>query len=193
MLAREGEGLLTYTRSHLSVHAATERVKQKVVSSFAALAFDVPVTLVLDDRPGYASKVLSTLSRPQPVLLVTANRSKHYLLDVLESEPEGLVASAIPPPRRLAYYLSRVAVGEHFCEGPTPSKSPLTPRERQVLRRTVYGESVDRLAASLGITTYTAGEHLGHIRGKLSVARNAELVLAYFAGDAAGSVKAIRE
>ena len=96
-----------------------------------------------------------------------------------------LVTSSLPPARALAFYLSRVAIGEHFYEGPPPSKTPLTPKEREVLRRMVYGESVERLAQSLGIIPYTAGEHLRHVRDKLGVERNAELILAYFAGDTA--------
>ncbi len=173
-------------QNHLSIYAASGRVKDNVAERLSKLDFDVPVSLILDDRPGYALTVLSALERPQPVLLITANRSLHYLLDLLEYEPQGLlVASTLPPARALAFYLSRVAVGEHFYEGPTPSKTSLTPREREVLRRTVYGESVDALAQSLGIIPYTAGEHLRHIREKLGVERNVELVLAYFAGDTA--------
>ncbi len=161
-------------------------MKDAVAERLSTLDFDVPVSLVLDDRPGYALKVLSALGLPLPVLLVTANRSIHYLLDLLDLKPQGLlVTSSLPPARALAFYLSRVAIGEHFYEGPPPAKSPLTPREREVLRRTVYGESVEMLAESLGIIPYTAGEHLRHAREKLGVERNTELVLAYFAGDAA--------
>ena len=177
---------MAHALTQLSVHASNENAVQNLTGRFAERDFDVPVSLVLDDRPGYALKVLSTLGRPLPVLLVTANRSPHYLLDLLEYKPQGLlVTSSLPPARVLAFYLSRVAIGEHFYEGPPPTKSPLTPREREVLRRTVYGESVERLAQSLGIIPYTAGEHLRHIREKLGVERNAELVLAYFAGDTA--------
>ena len=173
-------------QNHLSIHVASEGARQGVSERLKQLDFDVPVSLVLDDRPGYALKVLSALGRPLPVLLITANRSPHYLLDLLDLKPQGLlVTSNLPPARALAFYLSRVAIGEHFYEGPTPSKTPLTPREREVLRRTVYGESLHTLAESLGIIPYTAGEHLRHIREKLGVERNAELVLAYFAGDTA--------
>ena len=54
-----------------------------------------------------------------------------------------------------------------------------------MLRHVAQGESTEKLAASLSITPYTAGEHLRHIREKLGANRNAELVLAYFAGDTA--------
>ena len=176
----------TQLQNHLSIHAASEGAKQGIAERLKQLDFDVPVSLVLDDRPGYALQALARLGEPLPVLLVTANRSPHYLLDLLEYEPQGLlVTSNLPPARALAFYLSRVAIGEHFYEGPPPTKSPLTPREREVLRRTMYGESVETLARSLGIIPYTAGEHLRHIREKLGVERNAELVLAYFAGDTA--------
>ena len=173
-------------QNHLSIHAASERAKQRITEGLKHLDFDVPVSLVLDDRPGHVLQVLSTLSASLPVLLITANRSPHYLLDLLEYEPQGLLVTAtLPPARALAFYLSRVAIGEHFYEGPPPTKSPLTPREREVLRRTMYGESVDALAESLGIIPYTAGEHLRHIKEKLGVERMSELVLAYFAGDTA--------
>ncbi len=79
----------------------------------------------------------------------------------------------------------RVAAGERFYEGPPPSQTLLTPREREVLRRTMYGESIEALARSLGIIPYTAGEHLRHIMEKLGVERSVELALAYFAGDTA--------
>ena len=173
-------------QNHLSIYAASGRMKDAVAERLSKLDFDVPVNLILDDRPGYALQTLARLGEPLPILLVTANRSPHYLLDLLEYKPQGsLVTSTLPPARALAFYLSRVAIGEYFYEGPPPTKTPLTPREREVLRRTMYGESVDALAESLGIIPYTAGEHLRHIREKLGVERNAELVLAYFAGDTA--------
>ena len=141
-----------------------------------------PVSLLLDDRPGYALEALPSLVKP--VLLVTANRSPHYLLDLLDEQPEGLLVTRALPPNLLCH-LIRVAAGERFYEGPPPSQTPLTPREREVLRRTMYGESIEALARSLGIIPYTAGEHLRHIREKLGVERSVELALAYFAGDAA--------
>ena len=175
------------TLTRTTLHAATERAKHSIVESYFGRTQDrseAPVSLLLDDRPGHALQVLPDVDRP--VLVVTANRSMHYLLDVLEQEPEGLlVTPTLPPAQVLEGYLSRIAAGERFYEGPPPSKSLLTPKEREVLRRTMYGESTEKLAASLSITPYTAGEHLRHIREKLDVERNAELVLAYFAGDAA--------
>ena len=126
--------------------------------------------------------MLSSLTRP--VLVVTSNRSSHYLLDLLDAQPEGLIVTHALPPG-LPCYLVRVATGERFYEGPLSDKTRLTPREREVLRRTAFGEGVGALAESLGITPYTVGEHLRHIREKLGVERSAELVLAYFAGDIA--------
>ena len=177
----------TQLQNHLSIHVASEGARQGVSERLKQLDFDVPVSLVLDDRPGYALKVLSALGRPLPVLLITANRSPHYLLDLLDLKPQGLlVTSNLPPARALAFYLSRVAIGEHFYEGPTPSKTPLTPREREVLRRTMYGESVRDVGPNRSASSPTQQESIcRHIREKLGVERNAELVLAYFAGDTA--------
>ena len=167
----------------LTLHAATAQAAQRVSERYGYLQrlLRAPVSLLLDDEPGHALRTLPSVDRP--ALVVTANRSPHYLLDLLDEEPEGLVISSNLP-YTLPTYLSRVAVGERLYEGPPPYKTPLTRREREVLRRTMYGESAEVLAPLLGISAYTVGEHLRHVRTKLGVERNAELVLAYFAGDA---------
>ena len=165
-----------------SIYAHSSDVEHRVSGCCDRLFLSKSVSLLLDDRPGYALETLDAVTRP--VLLITANRSPHYLLDLLDEQPEGLlVAPSLPS--NLACYLMRVAVGERFYEGPLPSRTPLTPREREVLRHTVYGASVEVLAESLDVIPYTAGEHLRHIREKLGAERNTELVLAYFAGDVA--------
>ena len=167
----------------LNLHAATARAEQRVAERYGYLQrlLSAPVSLLLDDEPGHALRALPSVDRP--ALVVTANRSPHYLRDLLDEEPEGLLVCPSLP-SALHPYLLRVAAGERFYEGPPPYKTPLTRREREVLRRTMYGESAEALAPLLGISAYTVGEHLRHVRTKLGVERNAELVLAYFAGDA---------
>lgn len=166
----------------VSVHAHSSDIKHRAAVRCGRFFSSTPVSLLLDDRPGYALEVLLSLARP--VLVVTPNRSSHYLLDLLDARPEGLLVTRALPPG-LPCYLMRVVTGERFYEGPLSDKTRLTPREREVLRRTAFGESVGALAESLGITPYTVGEHLRHIREKLGAERNTELVLAYFAGDIA--------
>ena len=166
----------------VSVHARSSDTRHRAAVCCAHFFSGTPTSLLLDDRPGYALEVLSSLTRP--VLVVTPNRSPHYLLDLLDAQPEGLIVTRALPPS-LPCYLMRVATGERFYEGPLSKKTRLTPREREVLRRTAFGEGVGALAESLGITPYTAGEHLRHIREKLGAERNTELILVYFAGDIA--------
>ena len=78
------------------------------------------MSLLLDDRPGYALEVLSSLARP--VLVVTPNRSSHYLLDLLDAQPEGLIVTCTLPPG-LPCYLMRVATGERFYGGPLSERT----------------------------------------------------------------------
>ncbi|MEV7574734.1 helix-turn-helix transcriptional regulator [Pseudarthrobacter sp. NPDC089323] len=56
----------------------------------------------------------------------------------------------------------------------------LTPRELQVAELVVRGHATQRMAHMLGISPYTAQEHLRHIFGKVGVASRGELVAALF-------------
>jgi DNA-binding NarL/FixJ family response regulator len=53
----------------------------------------------------------------------------------------------------------------------------LTPREREVLERIAQGQANARIAADLGVSTKTVGNHVSAILTKLRVAARAEAML----------------
>jgi DNA-binding CsgD family transcriptional regulator len=56
----------------------------------------------------------------------------------------------------------------------------LTPREQEVAELILTGQGTHRIAHRLGISPYTAQEHVRHIFAKLHVAGRGELVAALF-------------
>jgi DNA-binding CsgD family transcriptional regulator len=60
----------------------------------------------------------------------------------------------------------------------------LTPREREVLRRTARGETNAQIAADLGVTVHAVKFHLGSIFRKLNVRNRTTAAALYLASSA---------
>ncbi|MBI5811882.1 MAG: response regulator transcription factor [Meiothermus silvanus] len=113
----------------------------------ASLRLPQEVHLVLDAPWGYALVSLEDL--PRPVMVVTGVGSSPYLRDLLDLEPEGLLAHSVGPQDVIAG-LTRVASGERFYEGPT-LVDDLQPCERAVLRRVAFGHRIVTLKEKLQV------------------------------------------
>jgi DNA-binding CsgD family transcriptional regulator len=100
-----------------------------------------------------SSQLRGTLDDPAPAALVPPTRSASTLVCRLTEEEWN----------RLAELLQ------------------LTPRERDIVRRLLLGESEARAGLSLGISNHTVHTHLGRIYRKLEVRSAAGLILRVFA------------
>jgi DNA-binding CsgD family transcriptional regulator/GAF domain-containing protein len=85
----------------------------------------------------------------------------------LVAELPGVTSSAHP-----------TAAPEYFA-APAAARSPLTPRETDVLRRLAKGETNSRIASRLVISDGTVKSHIKHILRKLGAANRAEAVSKY--------------
>lgn len=141
----------------------------------ASLRHSPDVHLVLDAPWGYALLTLASL--PRPVVVVTGVSSASYLRDLLELEPEGLLAHPAGPQDVLGA-LIRVAEGERFYEGPSADDG-LQPCERAVLRRVAFGMENGEIAQELHISPRTVENRLVALKEKLGVRNRVELALYY--------------
>jgi DNA-binding NarL/FixJ family response regulator len=91
---------------------------------------------------------------------------KPFAVDELLARVRRLVRQAVP------------AVGT--------STSPLTPREREVLRLLVRGLAADEIATELFISKKTVGTHLEHIFTKLGVRSRAQAIAVAYRDDLIG-------
>nr|WP_026234971.1 LuxR C-terminal-related transcriptional regulator [Calidithermus timidus] len=141
----------------------------------ASLQRDSDVHLVLDAPWGYALLTLASL--PRPVVVVTGVGSASYLRDLLELEPEGLLARPAGP-QDVLNALARVARGECFYEGPLVDDG-LQPCERAVLREVAFGMENSEIAKKLHISPRTVENRLVALREKLGLRNRVELALYY--------------
>lgn len=141
----------------------------------ASLRLPQEVHLVLDAPWGYALVSLEDL--PRPVMVVTGVGSSPYLRDLLDLEPEGLLARSVGPQDVIAG-LTRVASGERFYEGP-PLVDDLQPCERAVLRRVAFGRENGEIAQELGLSLRTIENRIVTLKEKLQVRNRVELALYY--------------
>jgi len=141
----------------------------------ASLQHSSDVHLVLDAPWGYALLTLAGL--PRPIVVVTGVSSASYLRDLLDLEPEGLLARSVGPQDVIAG-LTRVASGERFYEGP-PLVDDLQPCERAVLRRVAFGLENGEIAQELGLSLRTIENRIVTLKEKLQVRNRVELALYY--------------
>lgn len=141
----------------------------------ASLQHSSDVHLVLDAPWGYALFTLAGL--PRPIVVVTGVSLASYLRDLLDLEPEGLLARSVGPQDVIAG-LTRVASGERFYEGP-PLVDDLQPCERAVLRRVAFGRENGEIARELGLSLRTIENRIVTLREQLRVRNRVELALYY--------------
>ncbi|WP_308629461.1 response regulator transcription factor, partial [Meiothermus granaticius] len=146
-----------------------------------SLLDNLPVTqsvhLVMDAPWGYA--LWGLRSWPRPVLVVTGNPSPHYLRDLLDLSPDGLVADPIGP-SELKEALVRISQGHHFYHLPRLEPDPLCPREREILRLAALGSTNREIADGLGLQAKTVENYMNTLLEKLGLRIRAQIPLYYF-------------
>lgn len=122
------------------------------------------------------------------VVLLTQHDEPQYVSEALEAGVKGYVLKsqvasdlihALHQASRGQLYLSpqvSASVLEAYRRGPR-GRSPLTPRERQVLKLISEGRSTKEIASVLGISVKTAESHRTRLMQKLDIHETASLVL----------------
>ena len=129
------------------------------------------------------------------ILILTLHDSDQVVREVLNAGARGfllksdaardLVAAVEALGQDKTYFTSRVAamVLEGFLKAgepgavPTPARSRLTPREREVVQLLAEGKSTKEVAVDLGLSVKTAETHRSNIMRKLQLHSVSDLVL----------------
>lgn len=157
------------------VYSGNETLRLHGQALCASVQLPQQVHLVFDAPWGYA--LLSVTDLPRPLLIVTGVGSSPYLRDLLDLEPEGLLARSAAP-QDVLHALNRVAEGERFYEGPLLDDD-LQPSERAVLRRVAFGMENDEIAHAVGVSLRTVENRVTALKAKLGVKNRVELALYY--------------
>ncbi len=121
------------------------------------------------------------------ILILTMHKSGEYLRRALKAGVEGYLLkenalsdmlAAIETIRRGETYVSNLLVGKVFRDhfGPGASKEALTSREIEILKLVSSGKSSKEIAELLSISIMTVFNHRVHIKKKLRIKKNAELI-----------------
>ena len=157
----------------------------------------MPDVMVMDvSMPGLngleATRHVVKANPATKVLILTLHDSEQIVRDVLDAGARGfllksdsgceLVAAVDALRRHKTYFTSRVAalVLEGYLRGGTPfnpGRSPLTPREREVVQLLAEGSSTKEVAVALGLSVKTAETHRSNIMRKLQLHSVSSLVL----------------
>ena len=155
-----------------------------------------PDVVLMDIKtPGMSSlEVARLIARDAPdtrLVLLTSDEDEGYLLECLEAGAAGYLPKTSPAAKLLEAvrevyhgrkYVSPQVLGklvEDFRARARRGKSlgsPLTPREREVVKMIAEGQSVKEIAAGLGRSIKTIEAHKFNLMRKLGVHSKAELV-----------------
>ena len=136
-------------------------------------------------------------SNPQTrVLILTLHDSDQVVREVLNAGARGfllksdaardLVAAVEALRRDKTYFTSKVAAmvlegylknGTGAAPTPSPARSRLTPREREIVQLLAEGKSTKEVAVALGLSVKTAETHRSNIMRKLELHSVSDLVL----------------
>ena len=155
-----------------------------------------PQMLLLDvQMPGVTGlEVLKTLRArgdQTPVILLTASLTSAEAIEAIQLGVNGLVLKESAP-RQLLHCFESVRAGERWLDPEatqralryaTESKNghadgtPLTPRERNLVRLVMHGLRNKEIAAEMSITEGTVKMHLHNIYEKLGIGSRTELAM----------------
>jgi len=121
------------------------------------------------------------------ILVLTMHESDELVQQVVEAGARGyilkdeadrvLLAAVDALRQHKPYFSTRVSDAAEVCEGSKPSRSRLTPREREILQLLAEGKSNKEVASLLNISVNTAEAHRANIMLKLDLRSLADLVM----------------
>ncbi|MFI6505633.1 response regulator [Nonomuraea typhae] len=141
-----------------------------------------PDVVLLDiEMPGMSGLEVAERLRGHRVVIVTTFGRPGYLRRALDAGAAGFVVKDAPA-AELAGAVRRVMAGERVIDPKLATSarevgpSPLTPREREVLRAAGDGSTVADIAAGLFLTEGTVRNYLSSAIGKTGARNRAEAV-----------------
>jgi DNA-binding NarL/FixJ family response regulator len=124
-----------------------------------------------------------------PIVILTVSEAERDLLDVVAAGAAGYLLKTAPIGELRASLaaaaagepvfspsLAALVLGEFRRLATAAGGSPLTEREREVLRLVARGKTYRELGELLGISPKTAENHVRNILGKLHLSRRSDLV-----------------
>lgn len=134
-----------------------------------------------------ATRQIRKFSPQTEVLILTMHESDDLVQQVVEAGARGYIlkddadrvlAAAVEALRQhKPYFSTRVSTPAGTAESARPTRSRLTPREREILQLLAEGKSNKEVAHLLGISVNTAEAHRANIMTKLDLHSISELVL----------------
>jgi DNA-binding NarL/FixJ family response regulator len=156
--------------------SGVETVRLHGLALLASAQLSRPVHLVLDAPWGFALWGLAQL--PRPCLIVTQCPSPHYLRDLMDLQPEGILATSANPEDTLRG-LQAVTQDQPFHKLPPLGPEILTARERQVMRLVALGLSDAEIARRLSVSKRTVYNWVSSLQDKLGLENRVEIALYY--------------
>lgn len=143
-----------------------------------------------------ATRQILKINPQTKVLILTLHDSDQVVREVLNAGARGfllksdaardLVAAVEALRRDKTYFTSKVAAmvlegylknGTPGAAPPAPTRSRLTPREREIVQLLAEGKSTKEVAVALGLSVKTAETHRSNIMRKLELHSVSDLVL----------------
>ncbi len=180
------EGLSTFLRAFPDMRLVGEAANgAEAVQRCRELAPDVVLMdLIMPEMDGVAAIRAINAAPPRPAIIALSSfgeeqlvraaleaGARSYLLKNVSAES---LAEAIRLARAGISSLSPEASGA-LAGRPEPTPE-LTPREREILRLLIDGDTNAEIAARLGLSLYTVKNHVRNLLGKLGVSSRTEAV-----------------
>jgi two-component system NarL family response regulator len=177
------QGLRSMLRLHAEVEvvAEVERVEE-IAPALEATPCDVLLLDLQMDRDALGE--IATLARRIAVVVVTASERPEDAIGAIRAGARGLVfkrfaietlMKAIGTVMEGHVWLPPEVQAELSARMREPAESPLTQREREIVRHVALGLRNAEVAAELGITEVTVKSHLNNVFQKLDLRDRVQL------------------
>jgi DNA-binding CsgD family transcriptional regulator len=140
-------------------------------------ALQLPYMLLIDAPFGYALTALASLDA-HATLIISDNPCPDYWEDLWSMEPQGLLVGGTTLPE-ITQALAQLARGERFKRTPA-QQSPLTQRQRHVLRELARGLDTHQIADILQLKPRTVRNYIDTLKHQLKLHTREQLVLYYW-------------
>jgi DNA-binding NarL/FixJ family response regulator len=138
---------------------------------------------------GGGRRVVEVCATICPIVILTVSESERDLLDVVAGGAAGYLLKNSPIEEVRARLvdaargepvfspsLAALVLGEFRRLATSDNRSPLSERERDVLRHVARGSTYKEIGAELDISPKTVENHVRNILGKLQLARRSDLI-----------------
>ena len=192
-LLRAGLRALLEKESDLEVVAEADSGRSAVELAMKLSPGIIVMDISMPDLNGVeATRQITSRNPAIKVIALSMHADRHFVEGMLQAGASGYLLKdcahdefirAIRAVLAGQTYLTPAITGQlveeyvHHCAGskPDPTRSTLTPREREVLQLVAEGKASKQIAAALGVSTKTVETHRHQIMEKLNLHSVAEL------------------